>query len=138
MAEFILSASGSKSPLWSDVLASVNGRPIGVFQLNDPGVTRTTSLFSFSSDTSIKDVRLEFINDLFDPATGTDRNVQILAYRVIDGDTGQVTTARTTDSNVFNSGIYRRESELHKALARAVCLQENSTAAHSLKSELPL
>ena len=88
------------------VLASVNGQTVGVFQLNDPGVTRTTSLFSFSSDTSIEDVRLEFINDLFDPATGTDRNVQILEYRVIDGDTGQVTTARTTDSNVFNSGIY--------------------------------
>ena len=88
------------------VLASVNGQTVGVFQLNDPGVTRTTSLFSFSPDTSIEDVRLEFINDLFDPATGTDRNVQILEYRVIDGDTGQVTTARTTDSNVFNSGIY--------------------------------
>ena len=88
------------------VLASVNGRTIGVFQLNNPGVTQTTSLSSFSPNISIEDVRLEFINDLFDPATGTDRNVQILEYRVIDGDTGQVTSARTTDSNVFNSGIY--------------------------------
>ena len=46
------------------------------------------------------------MNDLFDASTGLDRNAQIFESRVIDGDTGAVQTARTTDANVLNSGIF--------------------------------
>ena len=88
------------------VFVLVDGRPEGIFQLSDPGVTQTFSVTSEDPNISIEDVRLEFVNDLFDPAAGIDRNVQIFEYRVIDGGTGQVTTARTTDANVLNSGIF--------------------------------
>ena len=64
-----------------------------VFDTNDPNV-------------SIEDIRLEFVNDLFDASTGLDRNVLISEFRVIDGDTEAVQSARTTDANVLSSGIF--------------------------------
>ena len=84
----------------------VDGRPEAFFQLNTPGVTQTFSFTSDNPDIAIEDVRLQFINDLFDESLGIDRNVQIFEFRVVDGDTGQVTTARTSDANVLSSGIF--------------------------------
>jgi len=84
----------------------VDDRPEAFFQLNTPGVTQTFSFTSGDPDISIEDIRLQFVNDVFDPSTGLDRNVQIFEFRVVDGDTGQVTTARTTDANVLSSGIF--------------------------------
>ena len=84
----------------------VDDRPEAFFQLNTPGVTQTFSFASDDPNISIEDIRLQFVNDLFDPSTGTDRNVQIFEFRVVDGDTGAVQTARTTDANVLSSGIF--------------------------------
>jgi len=84
----------------------IDDRPEAFFQLNTPGVTQTFSFTSGDPNISIEDIRLQFVNDVFDPSTGLDRNVQIFEFRVVDGDTGQVTTARTTDANVLSSGIF--------------------------------
>ena len=88
----------------------VDGQSVASFQLTEAGVSRTFAFGSDDPSISIEDVRLEFVNDLFDPSTGTDRNVLISAFRVIDGDTGAVQTARTTDANVLNSGIFANGS----------------------------
>ena len=84
----------------------VDGQTVASFQLVNAGVN--TTFFFNSSDSSIDldDIRLEFTNDLFDASTGLDRNVLISEFRVIDGDTGFVSTARTTDGNVLNSGVF--------------------------------
>ena len=97
-------AFGSTGEEFVDIF--VNGESVAFFGLENTGVTETFSFTSDDPNISIEDVRLEFVNDLFDPSRGIDRNVQIFEYRVIDGDTGQVTTARTSDSNVLNSGIF--------------------------------
>lgn len=84
----------------------VNGESVAFFGLDTPGVTQTFSFTSDDSNISIEDVRLEFVNDLFDESRGIDRNVQIFEFRVIDGETGAVESARTTDANVLNTGIF--------------------------------
>ena len=82
------------------------GQSLASFSLDNPGVTQTFSVTSDIAGISIEDIRLEFVNDLFDPSRGIDRNVQIFEFRVIDAETGQVESARTTDANVLNSGIF--------------------------------
>lgn len=57
-----------------------------------------------------QNIRIEFVND--QNVNGVDRNVQIFEYRVVDGDTGFVSTASTSDSNVLNSGVFEPGSGL--------------------------
>ena len=84
----------------------VRDETVASFNLNSAGVRQTFSFESDSSDLSIEDVRIEFVNDLFDPGAGVDRNVQIFEYRLIDDATGDVTEAQTTDGNVLSDGIF--------------------------------
>ena len=83
----------------------IGDQVVSSFQLGDAGATGTFS-FSSSSSVSLEDVEVRFVNDLFDPANGIDRNAQIFEFRVVDGETGGVSTARTTDANVLSSGIF--------------------------------
>ena len=83
----------------------IGNQVVSSFQLDDAGSVETFS-FTPSSDVAIEDVEVRFVNDLFDAANGIDRNVQIFEFRVVDGQTGQVSTARTTDANVLSSGIF--------------------------------
>ena len=83
----------------------IGDQVVSSFQLGNAGATETFS-FSSSSNVSLEDVEVRFANDLFDPANGIDRNVQIFEFRVVDGETGGVSTARTTDANVLSSGIF--------------------------------
>ncbi len=84
----------------------VRDETVASFNLNSAGDRQTFSFESNSSDLSIEDVRIEFVNDLFDPGAGIDRNVQIFEYRLIDDATGDVTEAQTTDGNVLSDGIF--------------------------------
>ena len=84
----------------------VRDETVASFNLNSAGVRQTFSFESDSSDLSIEDVRIEFVNDLFDSGAGIDRNVQIFEYRLIDSATGNVTEAQTTDGNVLSDGIF--------------------------------
>ena len=88
----------------------VNGQVVETFALFQAGATQTFNFQSNDPNISIEDIRLEFVNDAFDASTGLDRNVQIFEFRVIDGDTGAVETARTTDANVLSSGIFANGS----------------------------
>ena len=63
-------------------------------------------LLSASGDVALEDVRIQFVNDLFDAANGIDRNVQIFEFRVIDSQNGEVSTASTTDADVLSTGIF--------------------------------
>ena len=84
----------------------VDGQTVASFQLVNAGVNTTFFFDSSDSSIDISDIRLEFTNDLFDASTGLDRNVLISEFRVIDGDTGSVSSARTSDGNVVNSGVF--------------------------------
>ena len=83
----------------------VDDQVVRTFGLQNAGVTETFS-FTAASDVLLEDVEIRFVNDLFDPENGIDRNAQIFEFRVIDNQTGEVSTARTTDANVLSSGIF--------------------------------
>ncbi len=84
----------------------VAGDTIASFGLTNPGQQETFSFETGRNDVGIEDVRIEFINDLVDAERGLDRNVLVSEFRVIDSETGQSQSARTTDANVINLGIY--------------------------------
>ena len=84
----------------------VDGQTVASFQLVNAGVSTTYFFNSGDSSIDISDIRLEFTNDLFDGRTGLDRNALISTFRVIDGDTGFVSSANTGDGNVLNSGVF--------------------------------
>lgn len=84
----------------------VDGQVVNSFGFNSAGVTQNFSFETGDSNVSIEDVRIQFVNDLFDPSQGIDRNVQIFDYRVIDGSTGNTTVANTNDGNVISDGIF--------------------------------
>ena len=84
----------------------VRGEVVETFTFDSANVTQTFSIQSSDNDLSIEDVRIEFVNDLFDPANGIDRNAQIFEIRLVDSPTGNVEVANTNDSNVFADGIF--------------------------------
>ena len=83
----------------------INDEVVSTFFLFNAGVTNSFS-FSAQGDVAIEDVRIQFVNDLFDPANGIDRNVQIFGFQVIDSQTGNPSEALTTDANVLSTGIF--------------------------------
>ena len=83
----------------------INDQVVQSFSFDSAGSPQTF-FFDTSDDLSIEDVRIQFVNDLFDPAAGIDRNVQIFDFRVVDGATGSIEAANTSDSNVLSSGIF--------------------------------
>ena len=84
----------------------VRGEVAQTFALDSAGVNETFSFTSNDSDLSIEDIRIQFVNDLFDAAAGIDRNAQIFEFRLIDSATGNVDVANTNDSNVLSDGIF--------------------------------
>jgi len=84
----------------------VRGEVVQTFALGAAGVAETFSFTSNDSDLSIEDIRIQFVNDLFDAANGIDRNAQIFEFRLIDSATGNVEVANTNDSNVLADGIF--------------------------------
>ena len=85
---------------------AIRGQVVESFGFNSAGNTQNFSFESNDANLSIEDVRIQFVNDLFDPAAGIDRNVQIFDFTLIDGQTGSSTDVQTTDSNVLSSGIF--------------------------------
>ena len=82
----------------------VNDQVVATF--NDVGgdpSTRTFNQFDFTTDAAITadDIRVQFINDAFDPETGLDRNLFVDKI-VVDGDTFE-----TENASVFSTGIFR-------------------------------
>ncbi|QDT07916.1 Soluble aldose sugar dehydrogenase YliI precursor [Rubripirellula lacrimiformis] len=60
-------------------------------------------LYSYSVDdqnVAIEDIRINFVNDLYDPSQGIDRNLRVDRI-VVDG-----VTYQSEDSSVFASGVY--------------------------------
>ena len=84
----------------------VRGEVVETFRFNSAGNTQTFSYQSSDSNLSIEDVRIQFVNDLFNPAAGIDRNAQIFEIRLVDSPSGNVDVANTNDSNVFADGIF--------------------------------
>ena len=84
----------------------VRGEVVETFALDSAGVNETFSFTSNDSDLSIEDIRIQFVNDLFDPAAGIDRNAQIFEFRLVDSATGNIDVANTNDSNVLSDGIF--------------------------------
>ncbi len=84
----------------------INDQVVQYFGFVSAGTTHTFTFDTADPNLSIDDIRIQFSNDLFDPAAGIDRNVQIFEFRVIDGATGNTEIARTSDGNVLSSGIF--------------------------------
>jgi len=84
---------------------AINGVTVDSFTFEGANQQQT---FSFETDDSvaIEDLEIRFVNDLFDPAAGVDRNVQIFEYRVTDNETGNVEVSNTSDSDVLSDGIF--------------------------------
>ena len=83
----------------------INGATVDSFTFDSANRQQT---FSFETDDSIsiEDLEISFVNDLFNPAAGIDRNVQIFEYRVTDNETGQSESSSTFDSDVLSDGIF--------------------------------
>ena len=85
---------------------AIRGEVVETFTFNSAGSTETFSFVSGDSNLAIEDVRIQFVNDRFDPAAGIDRNVQVFEIRLFDSPTGNVESANTNDGNVFAEGIF--------------------------------
>ena len=84
----------------------IRGELVETFTFDSAGITETFSFTSNDSNLSIEDIRIQFVNDLFNPAAGIDRNAQIFEIRLFDSPGGNVEVADTNDSNVLSDGIF--------------------------------
>ena len=82
------------------------------------GQTQSRSFFTADRVTA-DDVRIQFSNDLFDAANGTDRNVRIDAI-VIDG-----VRFETEDSSVFSTGTFLESDGIQPGFGRGEILHAN-------------
>jgi hypothetical protein len=74
---------------------------------------------------SANDIRIEFVNDLFDPSTGLDRNV-IVDRIEVDGNIYQ-----TEDAAVFSNGTWTPVDEIQPGLGRGEVLHSNGYLQYS-------
>ena len=63
-------------------------------------------LIETSLPVNLEDVRIEFVNDAFDPATGFDRNLTVSSFQTIDLSSGDRNIARTGLDDVFSTGVF--------------------------------
>lgn len=87
------------------VSLDINGVTVDSFTF-DAANQQQTFLFETDEFVAIEDLQIRFVNDLFDPAAGIDRNVQIFEYSVTDNETGSVEVSNTSDGDVLSDGIF--------------------------------
>ena len=76
------------------------------------------------ANVNLRDVRVQFSNDLFDPAIHFDRNLQVFSFQTTNLITGENQIAQTTDANVFSQGVWF-EGETQPGFGRGANLFSN-------------
>ena len=104
------------------VSLSINGEVVQSFQLsqiNQQYEYRTSGTFTADQ------VQFSFDNDLFDPATGTDRNVVLEFLETENLATNQLSRFTGDSSNVFSTGTFRNEDGITPGFGRGNTLHAN-------------
>ena len=76
-------------------------------------------------DVALEDVRVEFINDLFDPSADYDRNLIVSSIVVTDAETGESDTAIPGNADVFSTGTYLSQDGVTPGFGRGNTLHAN-------------
>ena len=98
------------------IALEVDGQEVERFTLSN---TDETFLFEVDQDVSISDVQVRFVNDLFDPERGIDRNAIINNVQVIDLDNGFREVVRLTENpTVFSTGTFTQADGIVSGFAR--------------------
>lgn len=84
----------------------VNGS-LDDFVIFDSPNERSTFRFDTDADIDLDGLRIEFVNDVYDPANNFDRNLYVYSIKVTDLVTGKSQFASTSDSNVYSEGVYQ-------------------------------
>ena len=88
-------------------------------QINQQYEYRTSGTFTADQ------VQFSFDNDLFDPATGTDRNVVLEFLETENLATNQLSRFTGDSSNVFSTGTFRNEDGITPGFGRGNTLHAN-------------
>ena len=94
----------------------IGGQEVGIFN-----VTTTMQTFSYTHSTAFNadDVRIEFINDRYEPAAGIDSNL-LVDFINIDG-----TTYQTESPDVFSTGSWTADDGIVPGFGRGEILHTN-------------
>jgi len=84
----------------------VSDEVVATFGFQRAGAAEVFSFVAEQDDLSIEDIRIEFINDFYDPVEGIDRNVKVNGFQLTDTQSGLVRFASTLDADVLSSGIF--------------------------------
>lgn len=100
----------------------VDGNVVGTFQSR---TYPSTQFIDVAGDVDLSRVQIRFINDFTNPATGFDRNLNVLGFQTINPLTGERTIARGSDANVFSSGTFTQADGLVDGFGRGTTLTNN-------------
>lgn len=67
---------------------------------------QTDYYYNSPEEVSIEQIQIEFMNDLYDPENGIDRNLTVLRVQLTDYATGESTDYFADDLYVFSTGVY--------------------------------
>ena len=104
----------------------INGENQGVFSVSQEF---QNFVVGFDSEITANDVRIEFVNDLFDEQAGIDRNL-VVDFIDIDGDIFQ-----TEDSSVFSTGTWLPADGIVSGFGRGDTLNSNGFFQYAQANE---
>ena len=84
-----------------------NGEVLATFQAS---TERQTFFFESTEEIYLEDLEIRFVNDLFDPQTGFDRNLTVFNFQTIQLPSGERDIAWTAEPDVFGSGVFDGQS----------------------------
>ena len=84
-----------------------NGEVLATFQAS---TERQTFFFESTESIYLEDLEVRFVNDLFDPQTGFDRNLTVFNFQTIQLPSGERDIAWTAEPDVFGSGVFDGQS----------------------------
>ncbi|MFK7769057.1 MAG: Ig-like domain-containing protein [Mariniblastus sp.] len=114
-----LSAAGFEGTEQINLL--VDDVAVATYTLNDGGTTANFETFTYNSDATIiaDQVKVEFINDAWDPIAGIDANVRLNSI-AIDG-----TVYETEDPSVFSTGTWLPADDIQPGFRQSEILHVN-------------
>lgn len=72
----------------------------------DAGTDEMSFFYQTDEAVDVSDVKIAFVNDLYDPDKGIDRNLNVRQIQLIDIATGERTTYKTNSENVLSTGTW--------------------------------
>jgi hypothetical protein len=105
-----------------ELVLRIDGKEVARYQV---GTESQPFFFLSGKELEPGNIRIEFVNDLFDPDNGIDRNLTVASLQLIDIDSGERIREAPTSSTVLSTGTWLSDGGIAPGFGRGDTLHAN-------------